>query len=287
MRQICILFSILLFTLQPVAAQTSNGEVSSLVAAENYFAGIAKEKGIKKAFLTVSDDKTIVFKPGPVKAVDFFDKHYTDNGELTWRPALAKISKSGDWGFTTGPFEYKADEQNSYGSYLSVWKMNSKGVWKLALDLGINHPKPKKEPELQFTDPVNSKFFRQRSAARQKQREEMILTSDQLFSKTLAKYNNLAYNVFLADNARLLFPGNQPIIGKRAITDFLRYQEIDVNTEPLKADRATGSDLAYTYGSASINQKGSVKKYHYVRIWEVQDGHKWNVIVEIFTPLES
>lgn len=287
MRHICILCSILLFAFRPGLAQTSNGEVSSLVAAENYFAGIAKEKGIKKAFLTVSDDKTIVFRPDAVKAVDFFDRHYNDTGELSWRPALAKISKSGDWGFTTGPFEYTADEKTSYGSYLSVWKTNSKGVWKLALDLGITHPKPKKEPELLFTDPASTRFFRQRSAARQKQREEMILTTDQLFSKTLAKYNNLAYNVFLADNARLLFPGNQPIIGKRAITDFLRYQELEVNTEPLKADRATGSDLAFTYGSASINQKGAVKKYNYVRIWEVQDGHKWNVIVEIFTPAAS
>jgi ketosteroid isomerase-like protein len=287
MRQICILFSFLLFSFSALFAQTSNGEVSSLVAAENYFVGVAKEKGIKKAFLTVSDEQTILFRPGPVKATDFFNKRNAENGDLSWKPVLAKISKSGDWGFTTGPFEYKPGENTSYGDYVSVWKMNKKGVWKLALDLGVSHPKPEKEPELFFIDPVSSRYFRQRSAARQKQREEMILTSDQLLSKTLAKYNNLAYNVFLADNARLLFPGYQPIIGKRAITDFLRNQELEVNTEPIKADRATGSDLAYTYGSATINQKGRTRQYHYVRIWEVQDGHKWNVIVEVFTPAES
>ena len=286
MRHICILFTFLLFIIKPAFSQSSNGQVSSLVAAENYFAGIAKEKGIKKAFLTVSNDETIIFRPGPVKATDYFDKHGSEEAELLWIPTYAKISKSGDWGFTTGPFEYRSNGKSSYGDYVSVWKMNNKGVWKLALDVGINHPKAKKEPELFFSDPKNTKFFRQRSEVRQKQREEMVLTSDQLFSKTLSKYNNLAYNVFLADNARLLFPGFEPIIGKTSITDFLRYQDLKINTEVIKADRALGSDLAYTYGTASITQKGQEKKYNYVRLWEVQDGHKWNVTLEIYTPAE-
>lgn len=268
-------------------AQTSNGEVSSLVAAENYFAGIAREKGISKAFMTVSDDETLIFRPGPVKVQDFFNKKKNEEGVLLWQPALAKISKSGDWGFTTGPFEKQAAGESSYGSYVSVWKMNSKGVWKLAIELGVEHPKLNKDPALIFTDPKNSRFFRQRSVARQKQREEMILTSDRLFSKTLSKYNNLAYNVFLADDARLLFPGFEPIIGKRNISDFLRYQELQIHTEVIKADRATGSDLAYSYGTAGVTTKGREKQFHYLRIWEVQEGHKWNVILEIFTPAQS
>jgi hypothetical protein len=173
------------------------------------------------------------------------------------------------------------------GTYVSVWKMNSKGVWKLALDLGISHPKSKKEAELSYFDARSAKYFRQRSAARQKQREEIVRTSDELLSKTLAKYDNLAYNVFLADNGRLLFPGYEPIIGKRNVTDFLRNQELTIHTEVKDADRAKGSDLSYTYGSATISRKGITKQYHYVRIWEVQDGHKWNVILEVYTPAEG
>ncbi|WP_026896945.1 hypothetical protein [Daejeonella oryzae] len=282
--------SILLFFLLPagaIYAQTSNGTVSSLVAAENYFAGIAKEKGVKKAFLTVSDENTIVFRPNPVKAEKYFGKQDGDDSQLSWHPTLAKISKSGDWGFTTGPYIFKTsleDEKTTYGQYLSVWKMNSKGVWKLAIDLGIPHDKPKTEEKLHFTDPKNTRFFNQRSVKRLQQREEMILTSDELFSATLKNYKNLAYNVFLGDDARLLFPGYEPIIGKTNITDFLRNQELQIATEPVEADRALGSDLAYTYGTATIAYKGKESKYNYVRIWEVQDGHKWNVTVEVFSP---
>ena len=286
MRVFITLFILFFSITDTCLAQTSNGEVSSLVAAENYFAGLAKEKGIRKAFLAVSDDQTILFRPNPVKTFDYFDKQEDINGELSWRPTLAKISKSGDWGFTTGPFEFKTDSSSAYGQYVSVWKMNNKGVWKLAIDMGVNHPRPKKEPELSFYDPKSSKFFRQRSVARQRQRKEMILTSDRLFSKTLINYSNLAYNVFLADDARFLFPGHEPLIGKSTITDFLRTQELEINTEVTDADRATGSDLAYSHGTANITLKGKTLPYYYLRIWEVQDGHKWNVILEIYTPAQ-
>ena len=282
------LASLLLFN--TVNAQTSNGTVSSLVAAENYFAGIAKEKGLKKAYLMVSNENTILFRPNPVKALKYFDKTPSDESQLSWFPVMAKISKSGDWGFTTGPYIYKTSaesSESSYGDYLSIWKMNGKGVWKLAMDLGIQHDKPATEAKLIFTDPKYTRLFNQRSASRLKQREEMILTSDQLFGATLKKYNNLAYNVFLGDDARLLFPGYDPILGKSAITDFLRNEEIQIYTEPVKADRARGNDLACTYGTATVVSKGKESKYNYVRIWEVQDGHKWNVIVEAFNPAEE
>ncbi|MGB4774425.1 MAG: DUF4440 domain-containing protein, partial [Daejeonella sp.] len=105
-----------------------------------------------------------------------------------------------------------------------------------------------------------------------------------LFSSTLVTDENVAYNTFLSADARLLFPGFEPIIGKQNIIDFLAKQEISINTEPRKADRATGNDLAYTYGRAIIVNKTQTKTYNYVRIWEIQEGYNWNVILEIFTP---
>ena len=288
MKYIIILLAVSsLASIQTTYAQISSGKVSSLVAAEDYFASLAKEKGVKKAFLAVSDEQTLLFKPDPINALTYFDKKAESTELLSWKPSFAKISKSGDWGFTTGPYTYKPavdEEKASYGQYVSVWKMNKKGVWKLAIDLGISHPKSNIEPQLNFIDPKSTKFFNQYSESRLQQREDMILTSDKLFSKTLEGYKNLAYNVFLGDDARLLFPGFEPIIGKRNITDFLRYQELTIATEPLQADRALSSDFAYTYGKANITKNNKTSSYNYLRIWEAQDGHKWNVILEIFSP---
>lgn len=282
---IILIFSIILL-ISSAYAQRSNGKVHSLIAAEKYFADLLKEKGSKKAFLTISDENTLIFRPDPVKVLSYFDnKPDSDPGLLSWQPAFAKISRSGDWGFTTGPYVYTLkDGQSSYGQYVSVWKADKKRVWKLDLDLGIAHPKPIKEFTSDFKDPENLKFDHLESEVRSQQRKDIIMGSDILFSSTLITDENVAYNTFLSTDARLLFPGFEPIIGKQNIIDFLAKQEITITTEPKKADRATGGDLAYTYGRANIVNKTQTKTYNYVRIWEIQEGYNWNVILEIFTP---
>ena len=207
-------------------------------------------------------------------------------GQLSRESVYARVSRSGDWGFITGPYTYIGEDNTSpsYGQYLSVWKTNSKGVWKLALDLAIAHNKPNITPELDFVDSKNLKFFKQISLSRLKQREEMITTTDKLFSNTLLKDQSLAHDIFLADNARLLFPGEEPIIGKARINYFLDKIQIKIESEPVRADRSMGSDLAYSYGTAFITRNNKISKYHYIRVWESQEESKWNIILEAFTP---
>ena len=287
MKQFSIVLSLLILISLNSIGQESNGRVNSLVAAESYFSALAKKNGSKEAFLKVSDDESLIFRPDPVKVKDFYGKGTVDGpGQLSWIPVYAKISQSGDWGFTTGPYTFlnSPDAEPSYGQYLSVWKADFKGVWKLALDLGISHQKPLKEPELNFTEPKDIKFYKQISPARLKQRQEIITTTDRLFSNTLMKDQSLAHDVFMAENARLLFPGEEPIIGKARINNFVGKNQMSIESEPLRADRALGSDLAYSYGIAYVTRNKVITKYHYVRIWESQEEHKWNVILEIYTP---
>jgi|JI6StandDraft_1071083.scaffolds.fasta_scaffold40446_2 hypothetical protein len=290
MKQFSIVLSLLILISLNSIGQESNGRVNSLVAAESYFSALAKKNGSKEAFLKVSDDESLIFRPDPVKVKDFYGKGTVDGpGQLSWIPVYAKISQSGDWGFTTGPYTFlnSPDAEPSYGQYLSVWKADFKGVWKLALDLGISHQKPVKEPELNFTEPKDIKFYKQISPARLKQRQEIITTTDRLFSNTLMKDQSLAHDVFLAENARLLFPGEEPIIGKARINNFVGKNQMSIESEPLRADRALGSDLAYSYGIAYVTKNKVITKYHYVRIWESQEEHKWNVILEIYTPASN
>lgn len=286
MRSFISLITIITFISEAAYSQVSNGRVSSLVAAENYFAATAKENGLREAFLKVSDETTVVFRPMAVKAQDFYSKKQADPGNLLWEPSYARISRSGDWGFTTGPYTYTSNDDStpkSYGQYFSIWKANKRGVWKLVLDIGTPHPRPLTEPKLDFIDPKNSKFFRQISSARLKQREDLILTTDKLFASTLTKSTALGYDTFLANDARLIFPGTEPIIGKENISKFITQQDLHVFTEAVHADRSIGSDFAYTYGTAQITRDDKITNYNYVRLWESQEG-RWNVIVELFSP---
>ena len=288
MKSFAIIITLLVSITFKSFGQASNGRVSSLVAAENYFAAKAKENGVRDAFLRVSDNETLVFRPDAVKAEDFYDKKELDPVDLIWEPSYARISRSGDWGFTTGPYIYTAfsDSTKSYGQYLSIWRANKKGIWKLALDIGTPHPKPAKEIRMDFTDAKDFKFFRQLSPVRLKQREEMILASDRLLANALTKSTALGYNTFLGEDARLIFPGIEPVIGKENINKFIYDQGINIFSEPALANRSLGSDLAYSYGTAQVTTNTRTAKYNYVRIWESQEGFKWNVIVELFSPAE-
>ncbi len=288
MKSFAIIITLLVSVTFKSFGQASNGRVSSLVAAENYFAAKAKENGVRDAFLRVSDNETLVFRPDAVKAEDFYDKKELDPGDLIWEPSYARISRSGDWGFTTGPYIYTAfsDSTKSYGQYLSIWRANKKGIWKLALDIGTPHPKPAKEIRMDYTDAKDFKFFRQLSPVRLKQREEMILASDRLLANALTKSTALGYNTFLGEDARLIFPGIEPVIGKENINKFIYDQGINIFSEPALANRSLGSDLAYSYGTAQVTTNTRTAKYNYVRIWESQEGFKWNVIVELFSPAE-
>ncbi|HXI00485.1 MAG TPA: hypothetical protein VNI52_09455 [Sphingobacteriaceae bacterium] len=284
-----ILQFIILINASFAYAQVADNNVQSLLAAENYFSSISIEKGIKKAYLTVSDDATIIFRPSPVPARSFYKKIKNDSTYLSWSPSFARISKGGDWGFTSGPFISRLSKESSqtkHGQYLSVWKKNKKGIWKLAIDAGIDHSNPKMEPKLDFLT-NEGKFFKQHSVKRQQQRADIVLSTDKLFSLSLKTTGINAYNEFANDNIHILFPDAQPVIGKKNAIAFFNKQKLRITSENIATDRAFGGDYAYTYGNANLARNGKEDKFTYIRIWQLSEDHTWNVLFELFSPSES
>ncbi len=77
---------------------------------------------------------------------------------LTWQPAGAEVSRSGDLGYTYGTFESKRNDadrkpsQNKAGSsgkeslagkpvihrgkYVTIWRKDADGSWKVVVDIG-------------------------------------------------------------------------------------------------------------------------------------------------------
>ena len=68
---------------------------------------------------------------------------------LTWKPEGGRMSPAGDMGFTWGHYEGHFTEKDGSagivsGRYMTVWKKQADGSWKVALDASNNEP-PKKE----------------------------------------------------------------------------------------------------------------------------------------------
>jgi ketosteroid isomerase-like protein len=256
--------------------------VSQLVSAENYLAALVKQKGIARGYLKAVDDESIFFAPGPVKAKDHF-RALKDEGALTWEPVIARVAKSGDWGYTSGPFTYISADSSAtvYGDYISIWKRNPRGVWRLAARMSTEHPKPAKASQaLRFENPKNTIFLHQKSQNRLQQREDIVLSSDQLLASVEKADVQIALKEFLADDSRLLFPGAVPLTGKKAIADFVKKQNFRLQSAPVAADRSYSGELAYTHGETAVIRNGKTEKHYYLRVWEVQPGYNWNILLQ-------
>jgi ketosteroid isomerase-like protein len=66
---------------------------------------------------------------------------------LRWQPISAEISKSGDLGYTVGSYTItRTGEEGSAivgtGKYLTVWRLQKDGSWKVEFDTGVPDTPP-------------------------------------------------------------------------------------------------------------------------------------------------
>jgi ketosteroid isomerase-like protein len=81
---------------------------------------------------------------GPVaiaKSANWSPKDY----QLTWTPTDAIMSPSGDMGYTWGHYEGHSKDANgnpvtTSGRYITIWRKQADGNWKVVLDAGANEP---------------------------------------------------------------------------------------------------------------------------------------------------
>lgn len=65
--------------------------------------------------------------------------------QLTWTPQGGQMSPSGDMGFTWGHYEGRAKDHSgntitTSGRYMTIWKKQPDGSWKVALDSSSDEP---------------------------------------------------------------------------------------------------------------------------------------------------
>lgn len=68
--------------------------------------------------------------------------------QLTWTPEGARMSASGDMGFTWGSYEGRSKDRDgtpifTTGRYMTVWKKQPDGSWKVELDASNDAPPAK------------------------------------------------------------------------------------------------------------------------------------------------
>jgi ketosteroid isomerase-like protein len=83
----------------------------------------------------------VIGKVAIMKSASWTAKEY----QLTWTPTEAVMGPSGDMGYTWGHFEGHSKDANGFpvttsGRYMTIWRRQLDGAWKVVLDAGSNEP---------------------------------------------------------------------------------------------------------------------------------------------------
>jgi len=291
MKKIILVLTIVIGLTKTVLAQSTAADVNTVIEAEKNFNKLVERKGIKGGFLAVADPEGIVFKPRAVNIVDFYTNIERQPGSLTWHPNFARISRNGDLAFTAGPYVYQngnSDTDKVFGDYVSIWRTDGDNKLKLLIDLGVQHSEPDMEAPVDIKNPDSSKLVEPaKDLATVFNGKKIILNTDLVFNQSLSISTLASYKEFLSPQGRYYFPGFEPMTGQDKIMKFINNEGITITAQTVSAGRSTSNDLAYSFGKARIKKGEIVSNYNYVRIWEIDKDHKWDILLEVFSAIEN
>ena len=147
-----IFLSILIFQFGCNQYVDTVNEKEKLLQADKDFSETSLKLGAAEAFNQYLTEDALELPSGK-NAVqgreNIYDmmKENQDDYKLEWTPQYAEVAKSGELGYTWGTYilsykDEKGEEQKSYGKYLNIWKKQTDGSWKVAVDMGNSSPKP-------------------------------------------------------------------------------------------------------------------------------------------------
>lgn len=274
------LFLVALFS--GAKAQTIHTNLQSLVDAEWAFIKLAKETNTRDAFWAQFTDETILFGEGPVNAKKSYENQKPNAGWLKWEPVYSDIAGSGDFGYNTGPWEFrpaKTDENAvAFGQFVSMWKKQDDGKWKLLLDIGIDHPKPNSVPAWKPSSVESARKKNSEVDAR-----VTLQKLEQDFINAQLKNKASAYKESLSTEIRLYRPGKEPITESSMVASYLE-QELVVQYHFIDGNISSTADLAYAYGMAVVQLTPSqTKAANYLRIWKNEKDKGWKIVLDLVT----
>jgi ketosteroid isomerase-like protein len=264
----------LLATALPAAAAPRPADPAQVVAAERAFAADGLALGIKRSFLKHSAPEAIVLNPEPMLAQAVYGAA-PDGGtaKLVWWPLWAGIAKSGDLGFTTGPYSVNGAPR---AWYFTVWAKQADGGWKWLFDGG-----PPSSPE--GAAPQGSAVAYAHPAARAagspaKAMSE-VTDAEAALARGAVTDAKTAYLAALADDGRIVGSKAKPPASRAETEAELATRPTAIAFSLLGGQASSAGDLAWTYGMA----KWGDKRGHYVRIWR-KDAPGWRLVFDELLP---
>ncbi len=269
-----------------LAQETPEAAIGAIVEGERRFYEMGQEQGTRAAFLEFLADSSIVFEPGPTDGKKAWSARPEGGLWLKWQPVFAAMSRSTDLGYTTGPAEFRKNKEDEkpfgHGQYISVWRKQKDGAWKVALDVGHGNPRspnPPGEAELSF--PSGGADVQADTAAARKK----LIAAQKKFAAAAKNDSTAAIADAARDDIRVhreeMFPG----LGKDAVGLMLSVRRGKLALTQTGESMSAAGDLAYAYGKYLLGKSQRDERGNYLQIWRTSDDGTWKLALDFQAPL--
>jgi ketosteroid isomerase-like protein len=262
--------------------------LQAIVESERAFARSAGEKGTRDAFLAFIAEDAVLFRPQPVPGKKYLLDHPASPGRLSWRPVFADVSISGDFGYTTGPYEYRKAASDptpsSFGNYFTIWQKQADGAWRFVIDYGTANPEPAKSlPDLDIGRARSTSF--PLAGSTPEQAAASLIEFELKISAAAAVQGNAALGTLVAADARFFRAGRQPAVGLNEISSLLAAERGAWTWVLIRAGASIAGDLGYTYGTCLFSAGGSsgasARNGCYLRVYSRQPDGTWKIRADV------
>lgn len=264
-----------------LSAQTPS--IEPVLRAELAFAAQADRQGIRKAFLAWLTEDAKVFKPGMVTARAHYGPEPGDPGHLAWYPEAMGIAGSGDLAWSLGPWTWAPGRDAAsrvHGHYLSLWRRQPTGTWRVVADIGVPHAAPIKASEPFAPWDVPSGHGKASTAGPEP--TQQLRQKEAGLAAAWSLQGGLALLPELARGARILRPRVQPLQLDQAIREALQAEPPGPGGEAAVVQVAASGDLGWTCGEAGPDAAGTGASF--LRIW-ILEGGVWKVLFDVRLPI--
>ena len=297
MRYLVAIVLSLTFSLSAFGQDKSlSADQHALVETEREFARFCVENGIRAAWLEYFTDDGVIFMPGPVNAKETWGKRQPQTKPprivLEWEPRYGEVSQAGDIGYNIGPWNItdtgSPNEPPEHGYFLSMWRKQADGRWRVSLDFGSGRGAPATDDHVlgkpfdlapQYKSKVPGKATAEAELA-------TLMDLEKQFAQRAVSTGALnSYRSLFADYAKVMRPAQAPTTKKEIASFIPAGSDVALSFKPIGGEVAKSRDLGYTYGSYELRKGAEVKeKGFYAHVFKRNSSGKWQIVV---TNIES
>lgn len=247
----------------------------SLAAAESAFAAHSVREDMRAAFLANFAPDGVMVGDGWATPGALLGPRPAPPIRLEWRPAYVEVAGSGELGLSTGPWKRtpNAGGAPAYGQFVSIWKREAGGPWRVAADIGIAHAAPFlwDTPLVQRRTPGAGG-------------EASLVQAEAAFAKRAQEAGTrAAYEAFGAADLRLYRPGSEPVASRQAALDSKDADRAGPHWVVERWEVARSGDFGYARGHYASAADPHKRAGHFLRAWR-REAPGWRIVLDVVDP---